>query len=157
MESESDSRNCQESESDDVTSDSTALVISGQCRIHYSSNGKTATVELTSGGKIYTAFLFFRFESAQHVTLFLWNGSKMAVFLFGSNYRFAAVLNMIRFRIAIQPDSAIQTGSGLNWISKKLNRIGYPNCIGHCSLMLNQSFFSYINRIGSNIWTGLLD
>jgi len=50
-----------------------------------------------------------------------------------------------------------RTGSGSDWISKKLNRIryGYPNCIDHCSKMLNQSFFSDINRIGSNIWTGL--
>jgi len=51
-----------------------------------------------------------------------------------------------------------RTRSGLDWISKKLNRIkyGYPNCIDHCSIMLNQSF-SDINRIGSNIWTGLPD
>ena len=50
-----------------------------------------------------------------------------------------------------------RTGSGLDWISQKLNRIGfgYPNCIDHC--MLTQSFFSDINRIGSNIWTGLPD
>jgi len=38
-----------------------------------------------------------------------------------------------------------RTGSGSDWISKKLNRIryGYPNCIDHCSKMLNQSFFGY--------------
>jgi len=37
-------------------------VIIGQSRIHYSSNGKTAAVELTSGGKIHIAFLFFRLK-----------------------------------------------------------------------------------------------
>jgi len=38
-----------------------------------------------------------------------------------------------------------RTGSGLDWILKKLYRIryGYPNCIDHCSQMLNQSFFGY--------------
>jgi len=54
------------------------------------------------------------------------------------------VLNMIRF-----PDRD-PTGF-CNWepepdrldSEKKINRIryGYPNCIGHCSKMLNQSFF----------------
>ena len=52
-----------------------------------------------------------------------------------------------------------RTGSGLDWILKTLNRIrfGYPNCIDHCSKMLNQSFFPDINRIGLNISTGLPD
>jgi len=38
-----------------------------------------------------------------------------------------------------------RTGSGLDWILKKLTRIryGYPNCIDHCSKMLNQFFFGY--------------
>ena len=51
-----------------------------------------------------------------------------------------------------------RTGSGLDWISKKLDWVsyGYPNCIDHCSIMLNESF-SDINRIGLNIWTGLPD
>jgi len=52
-----------------------------------------------------------------------------------------------------------KTGSGLDWILKKLNwvRYGYPNSKHHCSKMLNQSLFSDINRIRSNIWTGLPD
>jgi len=35
-----------------------------------------------------------------------------------------------------------RTGSGSDWISKIPNRIryGYPNCIDHCSKMLNQTF-----------------
>jgi len=39
-----------------------------------------------------------------------------------------------------------RTGSGLNWILKKLNRIkcGYPNCIDHCSKMvIIRGFFEY--------------
>jgi len=34
--------------------------------------------------------------------------------------------------------------TGLEWILKNLNRIryGYPNCIDHCSKMLNQRVFS---------------
>ena len=85
------------------------------------------------------------------------------------------MLNMIRF-----PDRDptgffhFRTGSGLDWILKNLNRIryGYPNCINHCSKMLNQSFFSeyepdwikYFDRsagLGSDrtterkFWTGL--
>ena len=67
-----------------------------------------------------------------------------------------------------------RTESGLDWISKKLNRIryGYPNWIDHCSKMLNQSVFlvykpdwiKYLDRftgIGSDrstqrkFWTGL--
>jgi len=51
-----------------------------------------------------------------------------------------------------------------NWIRiglvlKKLNwiRYGYPNCIDNCSKMLNQRCFPEINRIGSNISTGLPD
>jgi len=45
-----------------------------------------------------------------------------------------------------------RTGSGLDWISKKLYRIGYD----HCCQMFNHSF-SDINWIGSNIWTILPD
>jgi len=53
----------------------------------------------------------------------------------------------------------LQFRTGLDWISKKLNRIryGYPNRIDHCSLMLNQSSFKDINRIGSKIRTGFPD
>ena len=40
-----------------------------------------------------------------------------------------------------------RTRSGLDWMSKTLYRIryGYPNCVDHCSQMLNQSF-SYMNQ-----------
>ena len=31
-----------------------------------------------------------------------------------------------------------------------------PNCVGHCSQSFHQSFF-YINRIGSNTWTAVLN
>jgi len=66
-----------------------------------------------------------------------------------------------------------RTGSGLDWILKKRNRIryGYPNCIDHCSKTLNQSFFGYkqdwircfdrSTGLGSDriterkVWTGL--
>jgi len=52
-----------------------------------------------------------------------------------------------------------RTGSRSDWFPKNINRIryGYPNCIDHCSLMLDQRFLSDINRIGSNIWRGLPD
>jgi len=35
-----------------------------------------------------------------------------------------------------------RTGSGSDWISKIFNwiRYGYPNCVDHCSQMLNQRF-----------------
>ena len=63
------------------------------------------------------------------------------------------------FQIAIQSDSAIQNRTGLDWILKKINRIryGYPKL--HWSLQYTASpeFFLDINRIGSNIWTGLPD
>jgi len=47
-------------------------------------------------------------------------------------------------RIAIQADSATQNWIGLAF--EKINRIryGYPNCIGHCSIMLISEFsFGY--------------
>jgi len=70
------------------------------------------------------------------------------------------VLNMIRFPdrdttgFCNSEQEPHRTG-----FRKKLNRIryGYPNCIDHCNKMLDQKFFSDINRIGSNIWTGLPD
>ena len=51
-----------------------------------------------------------------------------------------------RFRIAIQPDSAIQNQIpiGLDFEIHSTGADmdnGYPNCIDHCNKMLNQSFF----------------
>jgi len=47
-----------------------------------------------------------------------------------------------------------RTGPGWTGFRKYLYGIGYgyPNCVDHCSRVLNQSFFSDINRNGSNIW-----
>jgi len=58
-----------------------------------------------------------------------------------------------------QSNRILQFRTGSDWISRKLNRIryGFLNCVDHCSQMLNQRVFSDINRIGSNISTGLPD
>ena len=56
-----------------------------------------------------------------------------------------------------------RTGSGSDWISKKLVRIGYgysnPNCSDHCSKMFNHSFYGYkpdwIKYLGSTTGLGL--
>jgi len=70
------------------------------------------------------------------------------------------VLNMIRF-LDRDPTGFCTSEQDPDWTGfwKKLNRIryGYPNCIDHWSKMLNQSVFSDINRIGSNISTCLPD
>jgi len=62
-----------------------------------------------------------------------------------------AVLNMIR-----SPDRdptgfcTSEPDQDLTGFWKKLSRIryGYPNCIDHCSKMLNRRIFSDISRIG---------
>jgi len=62
-------------------------VIIGQTEIHYSSNGKITTVELYLWRQNTHFFSVFPIESAQHVVLFLWIGSKNdRVFLLGSGY-----------------------------------------------------------------------
>ena len=71
---------------------------------------------------------------------------------------YTAVLNMIRF-----PDrdptgfcNAEPDPVGVDFEKNNSIRYRYPNCNDHCSKMLNQTFLD-INRIGSNIWTGLPD
>jgi len=51
-------------------------VIIGQSQIHYNSNGKITTVELYFWQQNTHYFSVFLIESAQHVMLFLWIGSK---------------------------------------------------------------------------------
>jgi len=69
------------------------------------------------------------------------------------------MLNTIRFPDR-DPTGFCNSEPDSDWtgFQKNLYRIGhgYPNCVDHCSRMLNQSF-SDINRIGSNIWIVLPD
>jgi len=75
------------------------------------------------------------------------------------NMHFTLVLNMIRFPDH-DPTGFCNSEPDPEWTGlwTNLYRIGYgcPNCVDHCSQMLNQSF-SDINPIGSNgIGNGLL-